>query len=535
MGHLWQIKQLKNKQMKHLFYSIISLFILLAFACKKDTEIFSFHRPSNPQNFKNVRGGEMYAFAANDSVLVRADYYMKMYGELTTYGSNIIQYGFCWHPNNSKPLIGIDTLMTVVKIPSPMPGTNENFSFSMPITRLTPDTRYFIRSYIIVADGSGNAKDTAYNPVVLETSTKDAIDEWFPLAGAEVPSAGARFDAVAFNLGDTIFFGTGDQGQNILSKDIYMYDPTKGTWDFYVSLQNTQLPVSGQFKSAVTDAIGFAVTLNGPANTKEKFLYVGLGDYGGNDNRDDKSNVLLKYNIGQNTWSETTPSALGVLSGSVCFVINNRAYIGTGSNSAPTGAWVVFDPESDRDGIPSTFGWLQMDGPNINTKRVGAIAFALNGKGYFGLGYDKENDKFLNDFWEFTPDDDDPTNGNWTKKADFPGLARANASAFVIGDQGYVGTGDNVRGDLESDPATFTGVLFEDFYRYDPFNNKWFRQRDYTSNKGDRATISKKVTRGVGFSIQKDKVGFIGYGIVPEVPRAQEDLWLYRPFVSTGK
>jgi N-acetylneuraminic acid mutarotase len=164
------------------------------------------------------------------------------------------------------------------------------------------------------------------------------------------------------------------------------------------------------------------------------------------------------------------------------------------------------------------------------------VAFTLNGRGYFGLGYDA-NGNFLNDWWEFRPNSLDATKGTWTKKTNFPGTARANAVGFAIGDQGYVGTGDNILGDMESEPATYTGEFFEDFYRYDPFNNRWFQMRDYTSNKTDRVNISKKVTRAVGFSSRADNIGYIGFGIVPNDPvsRAQEDIWFYRPFVAGYK
>ncbi|MFN8255128.1 MAG: hypothetical protein U0W24_05525 [Bacteroidales bacterium] len=522
--------------MRQKIYFILTILFLAIFGCKRETEMFSFFRPSNPQNFKNVRGGELYTFAANDSVTVRADYYMKVLGQLKTYGDEILQYGFVWHPTNARPVITVDTLMTKNgSADPPLPGANDTLSFNMPLTRLLPDTKYFIRSYVIRGDGNGNPVDTGYNPVVLERSTESAIDEWFMQEGGEVPESGFRFDAVAFNFGDTIFFGTGDQGQNILTKDIYMYDPTKGTWEFWTSLANVYLPVSQQFRDKVTDAVGFALQYtDNITKQKVKCIYVGLGDYVGNDLRDDKSNVLLEYNMETKNYKTTSQSSGGIRSGSVCFVIGEKAYIGTGSNSNPTHDWHVFQPANEWDGDITTFPWLQISSPD-EVNRTGAVAFAINGRGYFGLGK-KEDGTFLKDFWEFRPNESDPTLGTWIKKADFPGTPRANASAFVIGDQGYVGTGDNITGDMESDPPTYSGELFEDVYRYDPFNNKWFKVRDYTSNKTDRLNISKKVTRGVGFSIQKDNVGFIGFGIVPTAdPRAQEDLWKYQPFITSGK
>ena len=58
----------------------------------------------------------------------------------------------------------------------------------------------------------------------------------------------------------------------------------------------------------------------------------------------------------------------------------------------------------------------------------------VDGKGYFGTGYDGSNK--LSDFWEY-----DPTANSWTQKADFPGGARYDAVAFGVSGKGYIGCG----------------------------------------------------------------------------------------------
>ncbi|OQX97124.1 MAG: hypothetical protein B6I20_13315 [Bacteroidetes bacterium 4572_117] len=193
--------------------------------------------------------------------------------------------------------------------------------------------------------------------------------------------------------------------------------------------------------------------------------------------------------------------------------------------------WHVFDPVADRDGNDLTFGWQTIDPPN-EVARTGAIAFAIGGKGYFGLGKSADGE-FLKDFWEFTPNEKG-TNGTWIKKLDFPGAPRQNAAAFVIGTQGYVGTGDDIIGDMEG--GGYTGQTYSDVYRYDPFNNSWRQIRDYTLDKTENPDNPKKVTRATGFSRgPKASVGYIGFGMMPEevLQRAQEDLWEYLPW-QTG-
>lgn len=523
--------------MKKNISLVLSAIMLLVLSCSRSDQPFAFYRQSHPQNFITVKGAELYAYTANDSALVRADYYLKLLGQINTYGDNIVHYGHCWHPTNPNPVIGIDSLMTRDPIDGYQKIGDNEISFISYATRLKANTDYYVRSYIITD------KDTGYNPVVRLIKTKDAIDEWFPKAGdigVERPG-GARFDALGFNFGDTIIFGGGNQGLGYLNPSMWMYDPTTRQWngDFAPLIQVTY---SFENKgTAFADGIGFGIEftdINAPIGKKARCIYVGLGDYVGDDHPDSKSRAILEYDFGDlvPSWKHITDFPGSRRSGAVSFVIGNRAYIGTGKGTVIASDWYVFYPELARDQNPGTLEWRVLENKPSNIGRKGAVAFTLNGRGYFGLGYD-ENGNFLKDWWEFRPNVLDATKGTWTKKADFPGLARANAVGFAIGDQGYVGTGDNILGDMESDPPTYTGEFFEDFYRYDPFNNRWFQMRDYTSNKTDRVNISKKVTRAVGFSSRADNIGYIGFGIVPDDPvsRAQEDIWFYRPFVAGYK
>jgi len=535
--------------MKKLSFLILIALFFTAFGCKKSDEIYSFYRVSHPQNFVTNQGAELYAYAADDSMLIRADYFLKVLGQVSTYGNTIIDYGHCWHPTNPNPTIGVDTLRTNSKTGDNIDDVTavfpkeDSISFTSVITRLNADTKYYIRSYVITGDAEGNPIDTGYNPVVTEVFTKDAIDEWFPIdgeIGVERPG-GFRFDALGFNFGDTVIFGTGNQGSGNLTNSMWMYDPVTRLWNGDFRSLPTIEYYPGSTGAALVDGIGFGVEfadVNAPVGQKNRCIYVGLGDYVGDDLFEHKSNTILQYDFtkGNNIWTPVEPFIGSRRSGAVCFAIGTRAYIGTGKGQFPLSDWYVFYPEYARDGNGSTPAWRSMGtnvpgGPSA-IARTGAIAFTVNGRGYFGLGRDA-SDNFLNDFWEFRPNNVDPTKGTWTKKADFPGAPRQNAVAFAVGNQGYVGTGDNIIGDME---GSYTGDTFDDFYRYDPFNNKWYKMRDYTSNKNERLNISKKVTRAVGFSSTADNVGYIGFGIVPDSSFwAQEDLWMYRPFESGAK
>lgn len=101
--------------------------------------------------------------------------------------------------------------------------------------------------------------------------------------------------------------------------------------------------------------------------------------------------------------------------------------------------------------------------------RSHAISFVINGKGYFGLGsyYSPEaNDQImLSDFWEV-----DLTTREWTRKKNLSGLH--GAVSFVIGEYGYVGTGEGVNGS-----AT------DNFFRYNPATDEWSGVSAYPGGK----------------------------------------------------
>lgn len=138
--------------------------------------------------------------------------------------------------------------------------------------------------------------------------------------------------------------------------------------------------------------------------------------------------------------------------------------------------------------------------------RVDAVAFSINGKGYFGTGgksaqwkkgqQDRGND-LLKDFWEY-----DPAKDSWTQKSDFPGTEREGAVGFSIGDKGYIGTGYDKRTQR---------ACVKDFWEFNPVANSWTRKADYAGGPSHH---------GIGFSIGNK--GYIGLA-------SGNDLWEYDP------
>ena len=163
-------------------------------------------------------------------------------------------------------------------------------------------------------------------------------------------------------------------------------------------------------------------------------------------------------------WTRGNSFAGTSRSGSVSFVINNVAYVGTGVDNNN------FRYADFYSYTPATGSWIRVT-PMPTAGRYNAVAFTAGGKGYVGTGYDGTN--LLSDFWQFDPATSTTTTvggvtattlGSWKKVADLTsvagGSARQGAVAANVGDVGYVGCG-------------YDGNNQKDFYQYDAAANKW--------------------------------------------------------------
>ncbi|MBT1696848.1 T9SS type A sorting domain-containing protein [Fulvivirgaceae bacterium PWU4] len=149
--------------------------------------------------------------------------------------------------------------------------------------------------------------------------------------------------------------------------------------------------------------------------------------------------------------------------------------------------------------------------PGIGAKvRVDAIGFSIGQKGYFGLGYD--NSTAQNDFWEY-----DPARNTWERKADFPGGGREASVEFVINGKAYVGLGF-----YRSPSFTYT----KDFYVYDPATNTWSPIAEFPGVKRAYAAafvLNGKAYVGLGFSSPNSYADFYEYDPVQNTWRQVAD------------
>lgn len=216
-----------------------------------------------------------------------------------------------------------------------------------------------------------------------------ATNSW--AAKADFPG-NARQDAVAFGLGGVGYVGTGtaSEGSGTNFSDFYKFTPgaanTPGTWT-----------VSNGLKDKRTNAVAFVIKDSAYVVTG-----TGSGITGG-------STRMYVYDSKGDQWMERwqiTNSTDGsfdddyttiVRSGAVAFVIDDKAYLATGTTS---NTWEY---------NPITGHWTEktaFDG----SSRTGGVGFTVKNRGYVGLGLSSST--YLDDLREFIPTEENSTNDN---------------------------------------------------------------------------------------------------------------------------
>lgn len=215
--------------------------------------------------------------------------------------------------------------------------------------------------------------------------------------------------------------------------------------------------------------------------------YVGTGVNGASQTVDLKD--FWEYNPATDKWTRKADFGGDARDNASSFSFNGKGYIGMGkSGNYP---FVYYKDLWEYD--PSTDVWTKKaDYPGI--ARTATAGFSIGAKGYIGGGFRYDTGTY-SDFWEY-----DPSTNTWTRKADFGGGGRSNPFGFSIGNKGYMGLGWN-------------GGWYRDFYEYDPATDKWIKKADFGGAAREYTT---------GFSIADN--GYIGTGYP-----VQNDLWEYSP------
>jgi len=282
--------------------------------------------------------------------------------------------------------------------------------------------------------------------IFIITSTQLFADYWTQLAN--FPAAGRQL-ASGFSIGNKGYVTCGEGG--LYYNDLWEYDPVTNLWT-----QLASLPGAGRYGAVV-------FTINGKG-------YVGTGAYPLMDD-------LWEYDPVTNSWTQRS-SITGARGFAVGFAIGTKGYIGCGMGVSDFWEW---DQPTDT--------WTQRSTCPVNRQQ--AVGFAINGKGYFSTG------SYLNDLWEY-----DPVSNSWLQKANLPGPGRVDATAFVICDRAYLGSGGD-------------GPLMNDFYEYDPVLDQWIQK---TNTPG-----------GLRDDCPSFSIGMKGYFGLGDNGIYQNDFWEYTP------
>jgi len=210
--------------------------------------------------------------------------------------------------------------------------------------------------------------------------------------------------------------------------------------------------------------------------------YVGIGRNANGYKQD-----FWEYDPVSDTWTQKADFAGPARVGAVAFSIGSKGYLGMAHDGLLTDFW-EYDPAANI--------WTQK-ARFPGTPRFAAVAFSIGNKGYVGTGDNYY--QYFNDFWEF-----DPVVNQWTQKANFGGTARAYATGFSIGNKGYIGTG------LDSE-SYYTNLYDKDFWEYDPSTDRWTRKADFAGfgrNEATSFSIGTNGYLGTGFA---DGVGHNPY------------------------
>jgi N-acetylneuraminic acid mutarotase len=219
---------------------------------------------------------------------------------------------------------------------------------------------------------------------------------------------------------------------------------------------NTWLPVANFSGGSRVYPVSFSVNNEG---------YVALGDY---------NNDCWKFNPAGNTWSQCANFAGTGRFGAVAFVIGNSAYVGTGYDSLDRNDFWKYSPQTNQ--------WTSIaDFPGA--PRAFAVAFSIGNRGYVGTGVSNWYQNYHADFWQYFPSTD-----SWSAIQQVPG-PRCAASAFVIGNYGYVMAG--------SDSAN----CLLDTWKYSPALNSWLTCSNYAWPE-----------RGEAFAVAVAGYGYLGCG-----------------------
>jgi N-acetylneuraminic acid mutarotase len=281
--------------------------------------------------------------------------------------------------------------------------------------------------------------------------------------GPDLP-APVRVSPIGFAIGSKGYIGLGGESNTTFYHDIWEFDPGTGQYtakDNYPGVSTTGVSVfvigtkayvgmgstsrdfwefdpskaTGQQWTQKADYPGSA-TYALTAMLIGSFGYAGIGD--------DSNRQWWRYDPVANSWTRKADYPgmwYPYYSG---FAIGNKGYVlDEGGSTAVSIPFIMeYDPGNDN--------WTQR--ASFPQKRTNAITFVIDGRGYFGGGSSPNAPgQCFNDFYEY-----DPIEDVVVRKADIAGAARETSYAFALNGKGYSGAGYEFFGGYFKDMRIYT-------------------------------------------------------------------------------
>ena len=417
---------------------------------------------------------------------------VQLTGTIIDVGEGITGYGF-YISESSSPQSGGKKVSV---------GSNSTTgSFSYDETELQGGKTYYYQAYAEDANGTkyGDVKNFSTADLSLSTQAPTIQSKTSATLNGNIDNLG--FESITDHgfywsntpnpqganqvslgsAGSTGAFSTTLSGLTIYADYYYIAYATNNTETKYGNPQHFKME-------------NFWVQLGDFAGGRRAFAFAfSLDDYGyigGGTDGNEWFGDNFQYDPGSDDWDDKE----GYPIAGTAFTIGNRAYVFNWDRL------YQFDPDQSSWTEKTLFPGIPRDG---------VFAFGIGNKGYISSGsfWDGGQTVYLNDVWEFNPQD--LTNGidvasramgSWIRKTDFPGEGRWSAEGFSIANNGYVCSGYNE-----------TSGNLNDFWEFNPFTTYmgvWTQKTDYPG------------------PADTDLVSFI---IVNQTYVFNDQLWLYDP------
>jgi N-acetylneuraminic acid mutarotase len=228
----------------------------------------------------------------------------------------------------------------------------------------------------------------------------------------------ARSYGIGAVVGDKAYIGMGHSSSAALT-DWWQYDFTTSSWT-----------AKATFPGAGRDHPACAV-INGK-------IYMGFGDRGSNQYKD-----WWEYDPAADSWKQKTSYPGLKMHHPVSAQYNNLIYITEGHIKDGTQNHGSVDSYSYNQVTDTWKKLADMPGPGLV---AGASFYIGNNKIYSGIGITEPEDAFHKEFYAY-----DITANTWSSIPNYPGSGVFGPVSFVIGNAGYIVTGQNSGGSSVQD------------------------------------------------------------------------------------